>query len=453
MSYQFTKYETHYKNLTYLGVPIIIGQLGNLILNFADTLMIGHHSTEELAAAAFVNNMFTLVIIFAIGFTYAVTALVGILYGQENTHRIGELMKSATAANTCMALFLSFIMIVLYLNVHRLGQPEELLPLIRPYFLIQLVSLPFVCWFNTFRQFTDGITDTKVAMWILIGGNVMNIFGNWILIYGNLGMPEMGLLGAGLSTMISRIMMTIVMVGIFFVSKKYREYKEGWNTGKVHYADFKKITVLGFPLALQMGMETAAFSLSSLMVGWFGTESLAAHQVMLTISQLGYMIYYGLAAAVAVRISNFMGQRDFLAVRQTATAGIHLVFLLALVTSVPVFIFRHIIGGLFTDNVNVISMVSMTIIPFMIYQFGDGMQCNYANAMRGTANVRPLIWIAFISYFVVSLPLGYIFGVIMNYKLLGVWYAFPFGLTLSGILYYIYYQKGLKRIEASTPSK
>ena len=453
MSYQFTQYETHYKNLTYLGVPIIIGQLGNLILNFADTLMIGHHSTEELAAAAFVNNMFTLVIIFAIGFTYAVTALVGILYGQENTHRIGELMKSATAANTCMALFLSFIMIVLYLNVHRLGQPEELLPLIRPYFLIQLVSLPFVCWFNTFRQFTDGITDTKVAMWILIGGNVMNIFGNWILIYGNLGMPEMGLLGAGLSTMISRIMMTIVMIGIFFVSKKYREYKEGWNIGKVHYADFKKITVLGYPLALQMGMETAAFSLSSLMVGWFGTESLAAHQVMLTISQLGYMIYYGLAAAVAVRISNFMGQRDFLAVRRTATAGIHLVFLLALVTSVPVFIFRHIIGGLFTDNVNVISMVSMTIIPFMIYQFGDGMQCNYANAMRGTANVRPLIWIAFISYFVVSLPLGYIFGVIMNYKLLGVWYAFPFGLTLSGILYYIYYQKGLKRIEASTPSK
>ena len=453
MSYQFTQYETHYKNLTYLGVPIIIGQLGNLILNFADTLMIGHHSTEELAAAAFVNNMFTLVIIFAIGFMYAVTALVGILYGQENTHRIGELMKSATAANTCMALFLSFIMIVLYLNVHRLGQPEELLPLIRPYFLIQLVSLPFVCWFNTFRQFTDGITDTKVAMWILIGGNVMNIFGNWILIYGNLGMPEMGLLGAGLSTMISRIMMTIVMVGIFFVSKKYREYKEGWNIGKVHYADFKKITVLGFPLALQMGMETAAFSLSSLMVGWFGTESLAAHQVMLTISQLGYMIYYGLAAAVAVRISNFMGQRDFLAVRRTATAGIHLVFLLALVTSVPVFIFRHIIGGLFTDNVNVISMVSMTIIPFMIYQFGDGMQCNYANTMRGTANVRPLIWIAFISYFVVSLPLGYIFGVIMNYKLLGVWYAFPFGLTLSGILYYIYYQKGLKRIEASTPSK
>lgn len=447
MSYQFSKYETHYRNLTYLGVPIIIGQLGNLILNFADTLMIGHHSTEELAAAAFVNNMFTLVIIFAIGFTYAITALVGILYGQDKTHRIGEVMKSATAANTCMAILLSAIMIVLYLNIHRLGQPEELLPLIRPYFLIQLVSLPFVCWFNTFRQFTDGITDTKVAMWILVAGNVMNIFGNWVLIYGHLGLPEMGLVGAGLSTMISRIVMAFIMVGIFF-SKKYKEYKKGWSLGQVKYADFKQITVLGIPLALQMGMETAAFSLSSLMVGWFGTESLAAHQVMLTISQLGYMIYYGLAAAVAVRISNFMGQRDYLAVRRTATAGIHLVFLLAILTSVPIFICRHIIGGLFTDNVNVISMVSMTIIPFMIYQFGDGLQCNYANAMRGTANVRPLIWIAFVSFFIVSLPLGYLFGVVMNYQLVGVWFAFPFGLTLSGVLYYIYYQKGLKKIES-----
>ena len=453
MSYQFSKYETHYRNFTYLGVPIIIGQLGNLILNFADTLMIGHHSTEELAAAAFVNNMFTLVIIFAIGFTYAVTALVGTLYGQEKTHRIGELMKSAVAANTCMAVFLSVIMTALYLNVHRLGQPEELLPLIRPYFLIQLVSLPFVCWFNTFRQFTDGITDTKVAMWILVSGNVMNIFGNWILIYGHLGIPEMGLIGAGLSTMISRIVMAIVMAGVFFFGRKYREYRKGWRLGHTNRTDFRQITVLGLPLALQMGMEAAAFSLSSLMVGWFGTTSLAAHQVMLTISQLGYMIYYGLAAAVAVRISNFMGQRDYTSVRRTATAGIHLVFLLALSTSVPVFLCRHIIGGLFTDNADVISMVSMTIVPFMIYQFGDGMQCNYANALRGIAVVRPLTWIAFIAFFVVSLPLGYFFGVVMDYRLLGVWYAFPFGLTTAGILYYVYYQKGLKRIESSTEER
>ena len=448
MSYQFAKYATHYRNLTYLGVPIIIGQLGNIVLSFADTLMIGHHSTQELAAAAFVNNMFNLVIIFALGFTSAVTALVGNLYGQEKTERIGELMKSAVAANTCMALILVAEMSLLYLNLHRLGQPEELLPLMRSYFLIQLVSLPFVCWFNTFKQFADGITDTRLPMWVLITGNVMNVCGNWVLIYGTFGFPEMGLDGAGLSTMASRIMMTVVMATIFFFSKRYKEYHKGWQQGRLNRTDFRQIMSIGLPLALQMGMETAAFSLSSLMVGWIGTTALAAHQVMLTISQLGYMIYYGLASAVAVRVSNFMGQRDYEAVRRNVTAGFHLVLLLAVVTSVPIFLLRNSIGGLFTDNAAVTSMVSLTVIPVMVYQFGDGLQCNYANAMRGIAYVKPLIWIAFIAFFIVSLPLGYLLGIQLGYGLVGIWFAFPFGLTTAGVLYYLYYKKGLRQIEA-----
>lgn len=392
--------------------------------------------------------MFNLVIIFALGFTYAVTALVGNLYGQEKTGRIGELMKSAVAANTCMALILVAGMSLLYLNLHRLGQPEELLPLMRSYFLIQLVSLPFVCWFNTFKQFADGITDTRLPMWVLITGNVMNVCGNWVLIYGKFGFPEMGLDGAGLSTMASRIMMTVVMATIFFFSKRYKEYHKGWQQGRLNRTDFRQITSIGLPLALQMGMETAAFSLSSLMVGWIGTTALAAHQVMLTISQLGYMIYYGLASAVAVRVSNFMGQRDYEAVRRNVTAGFHLVLLLAVVTSVPIFLLRNSIGGLFTDNAAVTSMVSLTVIPFMVYQFGDGLQCNYANAMRGIAYVKPLIWIAFIAFFIVSLPLGYLLGIQLGYGLVGIWFAFPFGLTTAGVLYYLYYKKGLRQIEA-----
>ena len=347
-----------------------------------------------------------------------------------------------------MALILVAGMSLLYLNLHRLGQPEELLPLMRSYFLIQLVSLPFVCWFNTFKQFADGITDTRLPMWVLIAGNVMNVCGNWVLIYGKFGFPEMGLDGAGLSTMASRIMMTVVMATIFFFSKRYKEYHKGWQQGKINRTDFRQITSIGLPLALQMGMETAAFSLSSLMVGWIGTTALAAHQVMLTISQLGYMIYYGLASAVAVRVSNFMGQRDYEAVRRNVTAGFHLVLLLAVATSVPIFLLRNSIGGLFTDNAAVTSMVSLTVIPFMVYQFGDGLQCNYANAMRGIAYVKPLIWIAFIAFFIVSLPLGYLLGIQLGYGLVGIWFAFPFGLTTAGVLYYLYYKKGLRQIEA-----
>lgn len=207
----------HYKALFTLGIPIVIGQIGVIILGFADTLMIGHHSTNELAAASFVNNMFTLAIIFATGFSYGLTPIVGSLFGRGETHVVGRMLKNSLFANTLLAVLLTLIMWILYLNIHRLGQPEELLPLMRPYFIVLLISLLFVLLFNGFKQFADGITDTRVSMWILLAGNVMNIIGNYILIYGKLGMPEMGLLGAGISTLASRIMMVVVFAVIFSV--------------------------------------------------------------------------------------------------------------------------------------------------------------------------------------------------------------------------------------------
>ena len=226
-----TQYTHHYKALFTLGIPIVIGQIGVIILGFADTLMIGHHSTNELAAASFVNNMFTLAIIFATGFSYGLTPIVGSLFGRGETHIVGRMLKNSLFANTLLAILLTAIMGVLYLNIHRLGQPEELLPLMRPYFIVLLISLIFVLLFNGFKQFADGITDTRVSMWILLAGNVMNIIGNYILIYGKLGMPEMGLLGAGISTLASRIMMVIVFALIFFCTKRYHIYKEGFTRG------------------------------------------------------------------------------------------------------------------------------------------------------------------------------------------------------------------------------
>ena len=183
----------HYKALLKLGIPIVIGQLGMIVLGFADTLMIGHHSTEDLAAASFVNNIFNLVIIFATGFSYGLTPIVGSLFGKGEQKSVGRTLKNALWANGLLGLLLSILMGILYLNIHRLGQPEELLPLMRPYYLVLLVSLIFVMFFNAFKQFADGITDTKTPMWLLIGGNALNILGNWVLNYGHFGFQEMGL--------------------------------------------------------------------------------------------------------------------------------------------------------------------------------------------------------------------------------------------------------------------
>lgn len=435
---------SHYKSLLKLGIPIVIGQLGMIVLGFADTLMIGHHSTEELAAASFVNNMFNLVIIFATGFSYGLTPIVGSLFGKGEQKSVGRTLKNALWANGLLGLLLSILMGILYLNIHRLGQPEELLPLMRPYYLVLLVSLIFVMFFNAFKQFADGITDTKTPMWLLIGGNALNILGNWVLIYGHFGFPEMGLLGAGVATLTSRILMFVAFIGIFLIAKRYHIYKEGFAEGKLNRRDFKELNKLGWPVALQMGMETASFSLATIMVGWLGAIALAAHQVMMTIGQLGYMMYYGMAAAVAVRVSNFHGQKDTEAVRHASSAGFHLILLMAVMVSIPLFLLRHQIGGWFTDNTEVTLMVASLIVPFIIYQFGDGMQCNYSNALRGIADVKPVMYIAFIAYFVISLPAGYLFGFVFDWGLTGIWLSFPFGLTSAGLMFYFRFRKRIK---------
>ena len=145
----------------------------------------------------------------------------GGLYGTHQYASAGQALRNSLLANLLVAFLLTIGMTVLYFNVGNLGQPEELIPLIKPYYLVLLASLVFVMLFNGFKQFTDGITDTKTAMWILLGGNVLNIIGNYILIYGKLGLPEMGLLGAGISTLFSRIMMVVVFIIVFMRSPRF----------------------------------------------------------------------------------------------------------------------------------------------------------------------------------------------------------------------------------------
>lgn len=444
MSKFYDIYKSHYKALIYLGVPIVIGQIGQIVLAFADTLMIGHHSTNELGAASFVNNMFNLAIIFSTGFSYGLTPIVGTLFGNKESFVIGRTLKNSLYANTLVAILLTAIMTILYFNIERLGQPVELIPLIKPYFIILLISILFVLLFNAFKQFSDGITDTKTPMWILIGGNILNVVGNYILIYGKLGLPEMGLVGAGVSTLFSRILMLIAFVIIFFFTKYYSPYREGFIRSVFNKQDFRKLNNLGWPIGLQMGMETASFSLSAIMIGWIGTIALASHQIMLSVSQIGFMMYYGMGAAVAVMVSNYRGKGDIVNVRRSASAGFHIIMVMSVIVSSILYLLRNQIGGWFTDSEAVSSMVASLIIPFILYQFGDGLQITYANALRGIADVKTMMVVAFIAYFVISLPLGYFFAFVMNWGTFGVWMAFPFGLTSAGIMFYLRFNKKTK---------
>lgn len=445
--HEATRTRHHYSELLSIGIPIIIGQLGTIVLGFADTLMIGHHSTNELAAAGLVNNTFGLVLLFYLGFSYGLTPIVGKLFGMGQEEAIGQKVKNSLVANMAIGVMLMAAMTVLYFNLANIGQPEELLPLIRPYFIVNLISVPFVGVFNTLKQFFDGITRTKVSMWVMIAGNVVNILFNWLLIYGVGGFPEMGLLGAGIATMSSRIIMPLALAAIIMFNKRYRHYRHDIANSRINRADFIEMNRMGWPVALQLGMETAAFSLSCVMVGWLGTIPLAAHQVMITVSQLFYLVISGLASALSIRVSHFIGQNDIAAVRATSADGFRLALAISACMSVPIILFRHNIGALFSDNAEVHQVVAMLIIVLVIYQFGDGLQYTFANALRGIACVKPMVWYAFIAYFGINLPMGYFLGFVADLGILGIWVAFPIGLTVAGVLFWQRFRKEMRKIE------
>lgn len=425
------KYGKYYSNLLKLALPIIIGQLGGIITGLADTIMVGQHSTEELAAASFVNNVLNAFIIFGTGFSFALTPLVGENLARDKKFVVSAWLKNSIVANMLLSVLLVGVLLLIYFNVGRMGQPEELIPLIRPYFMVSMISVVFVMLANSFRQFVEGITDPSVSMWILLAGNLLNIFGNYILIYGKLGCPEMGLLGAGYSTLFSRIFMLVMFVLVFLFRPSYKIYRQGFVRMWVMPNRLMRLTKLGVPIALQQGLEAATFSLTAIMVGWLGSLELAAHQVVIAISTVSFTIYLGLGSATAIRTSYFKGADDWTQVRKITVAGIHLGIVVSCITCLILYLLRNDISFIFSDDPQVSSIVVMLLPILMLYQFVDGAQILLANALRGLSDVKPIMWISFITNFLIAIPAGYLLGFPLGMGISGVWLAYPIGFVFS----------------------
>jgi len=260
MSYPFLKkYYSHYLPLIKLGFPIIVGQVGMLILTFADTLMVGHHTTQELAAASFVCGIINLFIIVGLGFSYGLSPIIGEYFGAKKYKEAGSALRGSIIANSIVGIGLVAVLLLLYFNVGRLGQPEELLKFIRPFFMLQILSIPFVMLFNALKQFTDSITDTKVSMWLLLFGNLYNIISNYALIFGHFGAPELGLVGSGISTLVARILMVVAFVAVFFVNRRYSEYRKGFRNVQVSGSLLRHLNALGWPIAYRWAWSRLLF--------------------------------------------------------------------------------------------------------------------------------------------------------------------------------------------------
>jgi len=448
LSYDKKDTVTLLKSILVLSIPLIVGELGSIAQQFADTMMVGNHSTEELAASGMVNNIFIFVIFFSLGISYAITPLVGNAFGRKDMADVRRIMLEGVILNFISGIILSLILWLLLANIEILGQPVQLLTYAKPYFKLLIVSVPFLTVFFAFKQYLDGLGRPQASMWIMLAANIQNIILNWMLIYGHCGMPELGLVGAGISTLISRILQLAVIVIVVLVSLT-KEKSLGGDHYHSSFPSFRGVWAqfrLGLPVAVQLSLELSIFGACSIFMGWLGKYELAAHQVMYVISTLCFQVLYGIGAANCIMISQMRGAGSFESIKRCSKVSFILSLSVITVITILLILFFDPVISCFTTSGEVKSVLYFILPWFVLYQVGDCLQVTYGNALRGLEQTRPLMQISIISYVLISIPISCVLGSDAVWGVHGVWIGIPIGLSLAGLLFYRKFNKKLKVI-------
>lgn len=444
---KLSSYREEYGRLLKIGAPVFVTQLGIIVVSFADTMMVGAYGTAELAAAAFVNSVFLVVFVMLIGLANGITPMVGALFGSGDSHGVGRIFRASLQVDILVGVVFTAIMAALYPFLDRMGQDPDLLPLIRPYYLIILAGLVPGAIFCCCQQTANGTTDTAMPMWVMISANVLNILGNWILIFGNFGAPELGLNGAGISTIVSRYLASAAILLWILFHRRYAPYRAGMHDRAAAGHLRREVWLTSYPPMIQGGAECALWSFGAVVSGWFGKVQLAAYQVVNTASQLGFTTYLSFAIATSIRVANLNGVRDWRGMRRTASAGLHLNLMLCAAASLVFIFLPGPLIRLFTPDPEVIECALPLILPMVLYQVCDAMQVTYANAQRGTKVVRPLLWVAVLSYCCVGMPLSVLFGSGFGWRNVGVYYSFVVALAVAAVLFLWSFKRTVRRLE------
>ena len=429
-----------------LGVPILLTQVGVVVVSFADTMMVGGYSTEALAAAAFVNNFFMVPMVMLMGFAAGLTPIIGSLYSRRRHSDVGRTLAAGLRLNVAAAVALMAIMGILFFVLDRMGQPAELLPLIRSYYLIVMASMLPAPFFNACQQTANAVTDTATPMWIILGANALNILGNWLLIYGHWGLPELGLDGAGISTFVARLAATLAIMRVVTCSRRYSPYAAG-----LHRRGSRPLTkrILGtsLPVMMQNGAEVLIWAFGAVVCGWFGKIELAAYQITNTLSQLGFMAYISFGIALSIRVANKMGLRDYQGIRLSTRAGVGLNLFLAVMASLIFFFFARPLLSAFTPNGAVVSVAVMLVLPLIAYQLFDAVQVTLSNAVRGTGIVWPLLTVSVLAYMIVGMPAMLGLAHWGGLQCVGVYWSFVIMLAVAFMAYLYYFLRIISRHE------
>lgn len=430
----FKENKSYIKKTLSLAYPVIVGQLGLIMMGVVDSIMVGELGAIPLAAASLSNSLIFLVLIIAIGNAIAVTPLVAILVGAKKLNECGIYFRQSLLVNLLMGLIV-FIIILIGVNfLYLLGQSPEVETKAKSYMIIIGLSIFPLMIFQTYKQFIEGLSVMRPAMIITLAANLVNVFANWVLIFGKLGFPRLELDGAGWATFISRLFMAIALMIFVMRNKRFRIYDVTFHFRSINFPVIKKILSVGLPSGFQYFFEVGAFSFAVIMIGWIGPNELAAHQIAISLASVSFMGALGISQAGGILVGNAVGEQNINLVRKNGYTAIFLGMIWMAFAGIIFISLRNFLPLIYIRDQAVIKIASQLLVIAALFQLSDGIQAVGIGILRGLTDVKGPTIITFIAYWIISLPVGYILGFILNQGVVGVWIGLLIGLSCSAIM-------------------
>lgn len=434
----FSKYIDHYKANLRLALPIALSQLGYVIVQFADNAMVGSYGGDDplpLSAVSFGVMMSFVMFSLAMGISLGMTPIVGEHFARGEYRRTAHYLQSSMVAYPLLGLFLMALQLWSIPLLYKLGQPVEVVDMAVPYYRLMAYSLPAIMFYGCFRQFLEGVGNTVSPMVMALITNVVNIVLNWIFIYGNCGCEALGVYGAGLATLIARWMLPFLGLAYFVIKPKYRDYLKLFSRGVNYVKDSIRLLSIGIPLAGQMLLEGSAWVVTSVMMGWFGAEALAANQVAMTYGNAAFMLTIALGSAATIRVSHCYGLGDREKMRDVVISSTHLSALWGVMVLVSFIVFRGSLPRLFTPSEPIVILASQMMILVGLYQVSDAIQGTLIGVLRGMQDVKIIAGLSFVAYVLLNIPVGYLVAFTFGFGSTGLLTGYVVGLSTAAIAY------------------
>ncbi len=415
----------------------MMGSLGHLLVGLIDDIMVGRLGAIELAATSLGNSMFFIAVSIGLGFSFAITPLVAEADGEKDTEKGRSIFQHGLILTALIGISMFVLLLFLKPILYHLDQPEEVVVLAIPYYEIVAISMIPLMIFQGFKQFTDGLSETKYAMWATILTNIVNITLNFVLIYGFWIFPRLELVGAALGTLISRIVMVFFIYFVLMKRKKFAIYLKRLKLSEFKNKIFKKIMKLGFPTSLQMLFEVGLFTASVLLAGTLGAFPQAANQIALKLASTTFMVAVGVGVAATIRVGNQKGLKNYVELRRIAFSNFLLILIIMFTFSIGFMVFKDVLPLMFTDNLEVIKMASSLLIIAGLFQLSDGLQAVILGGLRGLQDVNVPSGLTFIAYWIIGFPVCYYLGRTAGFGTFGIWIGLLTALTSSALMLFL----------------